>query len=191
MTPLTCLNLSLPPHLREAFTAIYFAGALPVNTAPTGIFLLPVIEMFRLSAPGTDGFEINGQTFWVAIAWRLDDLKGIYKGINGKTNPAINGTCIQCTVQGIKIPQLSTTGWISAVTHLDPEDPLREQFKQTYAEEPVVADIGSCEPPKKMTKASAYASARRAEQGIKGVPLSEAQQALEPYRGFNVFTTFL
>ena len=112
---------------------------------------------------GTAGLTHNGDTFWVVLAWRVDDLKGIYQAINGKTNPATNGTCIQC-----QQPCIRTTPhqycYVGAIAHLDDNDPLRQEYMEEFEAEPTLAKLArpGSRPPPLMTQASAHASATRA-----------------------------
>lgn len=187
MTPIVCQTLTLPEHVRKKFTSMYLAGVLP-DGAKNSVYLEPVAEMFAAVAPGTEGINVNGTTFWVIKGWRVDDLGGIYEGVRAKKYPAINGACIQCKQQGVRSNAHHTTYYMGAFSHLPLEHELRQKVADAYArEETLNTRILTLTKPRLMTASSAYASAARMESG----QLTEEEAMLESFHGFNVWTQLL
>ena len=189
MTPVTCQVLTLPDNVRKKASAMYLAVVSP-NGASDSVFLQPIADMFSAAAPGTEGIEVNGTTFWVIKGWRVDDLGGISQGIRAKKYPALNGACIQCRQQGCSSKAHNTTIYMGAFAHLplDPPHELRLRLADAYKkEESIKMRALTQAKPRNMTAALAYASAARVEAGY----LDADQLQLECFHGFNVWTQTL
>lgn len=186
--PITLSCLALPPYLRDTFTGIYLGGILPMGSKCQSIFIEPLLQQFRDVAPGTGGMLIDGHRVWAVLAYRVDGLKEIYQAINGNTNPATNSTCIQCTQQAFRTCKKQYI-YPGAICTQPANSPLRTAHGQEYSKSTALHALSKPDQrrPQKMNEQAAYDSATRAASG----DLTAEQLKLEPYRGYNIFTTLL
>ena len=196
MTPVVCLCLALPEHLREKFTLMYLAACFP-KRAKDPVFLEPIADMFKRYGPGGESIEVApGVEFHVVKAWRVDDLGGIAGGINAKQHGAYAGACIQCEIAGVRCVKINGSGsgsnkgtmyYPGAVTYLPFNTTegkrIRDKFKAEYTEIRI-REIAWRSAPEMMTAEKAFESADRVASGN----LSRREIQMEPYYGFNVWT---
>ena len=181
MTPITCLPLTLPDHVRKRLTCIYLAAVLPEG-AKNSIFLRPVAEMFAAVAPHTAGVLVGGHRFWVCKSWRVDDLAGISSGINAKQYPATNGACIQCKQQGVYSVAHHTSYYMGSFANLPANHWLRIALAESYKKEPALSfKVLNQSKPRRMTALKAQLSGERMALGN----MTKDAKFLEPYKGRN------
>ena len=129
---------NVAPWVRNLLTMLFMVAIFPTNCKNGQLYLEPVVEMFAELKPGGSGFPVVSpvtgltETWYAMIALTINDMRGISKGNCQVQAPAKNNACNCCAVRGYHIKCYGTTAYPSAVTFLPPDDPLRDEYRQTF-----------------------------------------------------------
>lgn len=180
-TPLNGRCHNTGPHVRSQLTQITMFGmAGPGFTNYQPVIDLALVQVMKANGPGTEGIECklsNGQTIWSkqAVAFNVDDTRGVHHTSMQKQSPAYVGACKECTVLGVRVPGISTQYYPSACSMCESAE-ARRRYQEIHAED-VLQDVAdAANAPTKMNHAKALAAGRAAEE--KG-----ADKTQLPYHG--------
>ena len=155
--PITCHFLSFSPHRRKLFATTYFAGCCPPGMKDMQLALRPVLEMFARRQPGDNGEDLVIQgtdrsvvcRVRVALAWMVNDIRGISAPICAKQAPAYHGACIQCQLLAVRTgKERGDTSYYPGACHCLPEnDEGRKRYREEFKKFPERKDMHDQEPP--------------------------------------------
>ena len=108
-TPIALKCLSLPPKIRGLLASIWLVGCLPPKVKDYKSFLRPVVEAFARHAPGREPIRVHDASrggapaeVFVAIAWTVNDIRGVPTTTCGRQPPCYVGPCNMCQVVGMR-----------------------------------------------------------------------------------------
>ena len=177
-TPVTLKILNLPGELRGALGTMLLLGLFPPKIKDYNAMMRPIVDMFIDVGPGGAGARVGDKVIYLALAWILNDSRGVPSCCSGKQAPAFCGSCVLCVVQGQQ--HHTTTILPGAVRLLPLNHPLRTLYaKEFEAYEPLamLATLPRC---KKRTHSQIVDSGRRV---LNGAPVKE-----EAFKGVSEFT---
>ena len=99
------------------------------------------------------------------VAWRVEDSKGIASAIGCSQFPAYNGSCCQCSVTGIRV--YKTTNYPGAVCLLPDGHPLRDEFREVYANHDEMKALADAVAPRPWGLKQVMRLGRQVERGEK------------------------
>jgi hypothetical protein len=174
-TPVTMKMLNMPGDMRGALGTMLFVALFPPKVKNYNAMMRPIVDMLIDLEPRGVGITVGQLVMHVALAWILNDTRGVPSCCCGKQPPAFCGSCVRCVVQGQK--HHTATILPGAVRTLPMGHPLRAEYAEEFQEYDPIACLASLPRCRKRTHASILASGRRARDGadekteaFKGVP---------------------
>ena len=177
-TPVTIKILNMFAGLRGALGTLVFIALFPPKVKDYNAMMRPIVDMLVDLAPGAEGLTLeDGTLIHVALAWILNDTRGVPTGCCGKQAPALIGSCVIDVVQGQRHHR--STILPGAVRLLPPNHALRADYAEEFeAYEPiaVLATLPRCN---KRSHTKIVASGRRV--------LAGAAEKGEAFKGVSEF----
>ena len=153
-----------------------------------------------------DAFLQKHVTWYMRIAWLLEDVRGMPNPTGSKQAPAVIGACALCGIRGTRLPgekddteAKGTTFYPGAICHCNDEvlkDAFKKEFNKftaalnnTYLNPRPTNPNNTTSKPSKMTTAKAYAAAKAVES--KQQPAQKKDEAkVQPFKQYSAFHDF-
>jgi hypothetical protein len=178
-TPVTIKILNMLAGLRGALGTLLFIALFPPKVLDYNAMMRPIVDMLVDLAPGAAGLTMeDGKVIHVALAWILNDTRGVPTGCCGKQAPCFCGSCVLCVVQGQR--HHTVTILPGAVRTLPPSHALRAAYAEEFKAYQPIAMLATLPRSKKRTHAKILASGRRV--------LGGAQEKDEAFKGVSEFS---
>jgi hypothetical protein len=162
-TPVTLKLLNLPGDMRGALGTMLFVALFPPKVKNYNAMMRPIVDMFVDLEPRGRGIAVGDQAIHVALAWILNDTRGVPTCCCGKQAPALCGACVRCVVQGQTHHTAVTLP--GAVRTLPMDHVLREEYAEEFKEYEPIAVLASLPRCRKRTHSSIIASGKRVLAG--------------------------
>lgn len=142
-----------------------------------------------------DAFLQKNVTWYMRIAWLLEDVRGMPNPTGSKQAPALIGACALCGIRGTRLPsgkndteaKSSTTFYPGAICHCN-DEALKDAFKKEFNKFTAALN-NTTSKPSKMTTTKAYAAAKAVES--KQQPSQKKEEAKEqPFKQYSAFHDF-
>jgi hypothetical protein len=177
-TPVTLKLLNMPGDMRGALGTMLFVALFPPKVKNYNAMMRPIVDMFIDLEPRGRGIAVGDKAIHVAVAWILNDSRGVPTTCCGKQPPAHCGACVRCVVQGQTHHTATTLP--GAVRTLPMGHPLRAEYAEEFKEYEPLAMLASLPRCRKRTHASILASGRRVLNG--------AEEKNEAFKGVAEFS---
>jgi hypothetical protein len=178
-TPVTLKLLNLPGDMRGALGTMLFVALFPPKVKDYNAMMRPIVDMFIDLEPRGPGIPVGNQAIHVAVAWILNDTRGVPTCCCGKQAPAHCGSCVRCVVQG-QTHHTSTT-LPGAVRTLPMGHELRAEYAEEFKDYGPIAILATLPRCRKRTHASILASGTRILNG-------RSEQKNEAFKGVAEFS---
>jgi hypothetical protein len=169
--------LNMPGVLRGALGTMLFMALFPPHIKNYNAMMRPIVDMFVDLEPRGRGIAVDDKVIHVALAWILNDTRGVPSCCNGKQAPCLCGSCVKCYVQG----QSHHTSVVlpGAVRTLPIPHDLRDKYAEEFAAYEPLAVLATLPRSGKRTHKGIIKSGERV--------LAGADQKTEAFKGVTEF----
>ena len=163
--------------MRGALGTLVFLALFPPKVKNYNAMMRPIVDMFVDLAPRGSGVTLQEKVVHVALAWILNDTRGVPDCCCGKQAPAFVGSCVRCVIQGQRHHTATTLP--GAVRQLPARHPLRAKYAQEFQTYEPIAMLAELQPCRKRLHRSIVASGQRVLDG--------ATEQEEAFKGISEF----
>lgn len=167
-TPVTAEVLNLPPTIRRLLGSIWFLALFPPHVKSYQDMFKPLVDMYAALHPDGWGVRVwdahqkRTRTIYVVLAWIVNDIRGVPNTGCGSQPPCYVGSCVWCTVRGVRAHTKTAIILPGTVTHLPLADPRRARYALEFAAVPAMVDLSTQSRPRKRTRVGCIRSGERA-----------------------------
>ena len=148
--------------------SIWFLALFPPHVRNYQAMFKPLVDMYAELHPSGSGLRVwdvhqkRLRTIYVVLAWIINDIRGVPHSAAGSAPPCYVGSCVWCTVRGVRACKGGSIILPGTVTHLAQTDPRRHSYALEFAAVPELQQLSKQGRPRKRTRIGCIRSGERA-----------------------------
>lgn len=165
---MTAEVLNLSPDVRKLLGSIWFLALFPPHVKSYQDMFKPLVDMYASLRPGGSGVRVwdahqrRVRTIYVVLAWIVNDIRGVPNTGCGSHPPCYVGSCMLCTVRGVRVHAKTAIILPGTVTHLSSDDSRRQCYAEEFRSVPAMVALSTQGRPRKRTRIGCIRSGERA-----------------------------